>query len=56
MDDKYLEIDTTGWTEISCDKCGSVTSFSPEHPEDQRKCLMCAPTTPLSRIEKEGGG
>lgn len=29
--EKTLDIDTTGWTEYSCDKCGSCSSYSPDH-------------------------
>lgn len=38
---KQLDIDTTGWIEISCDVCGSVTSFQNEEDAAAFGCLKC---------------
>lgn len=42
-DNKYLDIDTTGWLEIACDKCGSVTCFDPTFPPESQVCMACSP-------------
>lgn len=37
--DKELDINTTGWQDIPCDKCGSIFSYAPGHENDG--CFGC---------------
>lgn len=44
-DEKTLEIDTTGWIEISCDKCGTTSAYSVKSIDDIKQCFGCMPLT-----------
>lgn len=57
ISDKQLKIDTTGWVEISCDKCGQVCLYDPSVVDQITQCFGCMPvTTPeeFDRLAREG--
>ncbi len=41
--EKALEINTDGWNEVACDKCGKTTSFDPTVKFEDMKCMACMP-------------
>jgi hypothetical protein len=54
---EILDINTNGWTDITCDKCGSCTSFDPSVKFEDMKCLACMPETSpeeFDRMAREG--
>ncbi len=46
-DDVELQINTTGWIEISCDKCGQTSCYDPAfYQEGVTTCFGCMPCVP----------
>ena len=50
---KHLDINTNGWTDVVCDKCGSCTSFDPTVKFEDMKCLACAPAMDFDEWKKK---
>jgi hypothetical protein len=55
-DSKELVINTDGWTDVVCDKCGSCTSFDPSVKFEHMKCLACMPAMTPEEWEKADDG
>lgn len=45
MNDKQLDIDTTGWLEMTCDKCGTTSAYNVKSIDDIKQCFGCMPLT-----------
>jgi len=44
-EEKQLEINTSGWVEIYCDKCNTTNSYDPEYAKTVPQCFGCMPLT-----------
>jgi hypothetical protein len=40
-----LKINTTGWIEVSCDKCGKTSCYDPAFYTAETGCFGCQPVT-----------
>lgn len=46
MSEETLEVNTTGWIEISCDKCGHTSCYDPQFYKPETGCFGCMPCVP----------
>lgn len=40
-----LVIETSGWIEVSCDKCGTTSCYAPAFYKPETPCFGCMPVT-----------
>ena len=43
MPEQVLDIDTSGWIKITCDKCGTTSSYNVKSIDDIKQCFGCMP-------------